>query len=69
MKTLTLTDDAVELLLMLLRVHRDEVETHLRGRHSIQRTGITGRVPSPGDARDAGELQLTGRLILMLEQE
>jgi hypothetical protein len=67
-KTITLSDEAAELLLMLLSAHRDDLEAQQRRRFGPESTRWRGRIPTPGDIRDLEELALTQGLIAQLNE-
>ena len=68
MKTLTLSDDSIELILVLLQEHRDILDRAVRRSFSVEATGIFGRTPTKHDMRTANELLLTQETIKVLEK-
>jgi hypothetical protein len=64
MKTVVLTDDAAELIIILLTAHRDDLEALRRRRPSTYHKTYS----KPRDALDAVELQLTNALIAQLNE-
>jgi len=68
MKTVTLTPESVDLLLVLLQAHRDMLEHDIKLRLGPRAAGWSGKVPTNGEVREAQELLLTTGLIRTLEK-
>jgi hypothetical protein len=67
-KTITLTDEAVDLLLLLLHVNRDSLNRILKQSSEPRFPGWVGHGKERGDVRLAAELELTNKLIVLLEE-
>lgn len=68
MKQVTLSDNAIELLLVLLELNVESLSRAFQQRLSLEVAGASGRVPDQSDIRLAQELQLTVQLKEQLEK-
>ena len=69
LQTYAFNDESVELLRMLLAVHRDELEFIFRKSFSPDVAGVYGRLVNDSDIQISDELQMTIELIELLDGE